>query len=91
MIRPAHRLGFCLLLLAASFLPARAGDQQGAPLSDYFPRTEEEGGWRSLLPDQGEPDDTQKAQIRELGGVDWETLKAAWEHNASAQAQRDCW
>jgi len=53
-------------------------------LSDYFPPQEEQGGWRTLLPAESEPDDSQKARIREVGGMDWDTLKAAWDHNAAA-------
>jgi CubicO group peptidase (beta-lactamase class C family) len=53
-------------------------------LADYFPPPEDQGGWRSLLPDRGDPDDTQKAKIREVAGVDWDKLAAAWEHNAGA-------
>ncbi len=73
---------FCLLILAALPLLARAGDQHGTALSDYFPPPEEQGGWRTLLPALGEPDDSQKARIREVGGVDWDGLRAAWDHNA---------
>lgn len=50
----------------------------------YFPPPEERGGWRSLLPPSGEPDAAQKARIREVAGVDWDSLKAAWDHNADA-------
>ncbi len=78
-------VGLSLLILASSSLPSRAADRPSASvLSDYFPPPEEQGGWRTLLPAQGEPDDSQKAKIREVGGVDWDTLKAAWDHNAAA-------
>src|SRR5208282_1630384 len=73
-------VGFCLLVLVSTALPARAADQPNAALSDYFPPPEEQGGWRSLLPAEGEPDDSQKARIRAVGGVDWDALKAAWDH-----------
>ena len=73
------------MFLASASSSGRAGDQSGPVLSDYFPHPEEQGGWRSLLPAEGEPDDSQKARIRELGGVDWDVLKAAWEHNSSAE------
>jgi CubicO group peptidase (beta-lactamase class C family) len=65
-------------------MPTRAAEQPTGALSDYFPAPEEQGGWRSLLPAEGEPDDSQKARIREVGGVDWDSLKAAWEHNAAS-------
>jgi CubicO group peptidase (beta-lactamase class C family) len=54
-----------------------------AVLSDYFPPPESKGGWRSLLPDTGEPTVEQKAVIAKTGGVDWDKLKEAWEHNAA--------
>ncbi len=72
-----------VLALAAPGL-ARAGDRPGAALSDAFPAPEEQGGWRTLLPAEGQPDDSQKARIRQVGGMDWDALKAAWEHNAAA-------
>jgi CubicO group peptidase (beta-lactamase class C family) len=71
------------LILASTSLVARAGGQPVVALSNDFPAQEEQGGWRTLLPAEGEPDDTQKARIRELGGMDWDTLKAAWDHNAT--------
>jgi CubicO group peptidase (beta-lactamase class C family) len=77
-------VGFCLLVLVSSSLPAQTADRPIAALSDYFPPPEEHGGWRTLLPADGEPDDSQKARIRDVGGVDWDSLKAAWEHNAAA-------
>jgi CubicO group peptidase (beta-lactamase class C family) len=49
-----------------------------------FPPPEGAGGWRTLLPESGIPDDSQKAKIRTVAGVDWDKLKEAWEHNASA-------
>ena len=70
---------FCLLVLVSSSLPAQAADRPTGALSDYFPPPEEQGGWRSLLPAAGEPDDSQKARIRDVGGVDWDLLKAAWD------------
>ena len=57
-----HGVGLFLLVLVSSVMPARAADQPTAALSDYFPPPEEQGGWRSLLPAEGEPDDSQKAQ-----------------------------
>jgi CubicO group peptidase (beta-lactamase class C family) len=54
-------------------------------LSDYFPPPESKGGWRSLLPEKGEPDAKQKEAIAQKAGIDWDKLKAAWEHNAGAE------
>jgi CubicO group peptidase (beta-lactamase class C family) len=67
-------------------LPACAKEPESRPrtaLSDYFPPSEDQGGWRSLLPDQGPPDAARKAEIRERAGVDWDKLEEAWKHNAS--------
>ena len=77
-------IGLCLGILASTPVPVWAGDRPAVALSDYFPAPEEQGGWRSLLPAEGEPDDSQKARIREVGGVDWDALKTAWDHNAAA-------
>ena len=76
--------GICLLVFFSWPLIARAADGPGSALSDYFPPPEEQGGWRTLLPAEGEPDDSQKARIRDIAGVDWDSLKLAWDHNASA-------
>jgi CubicO group peptidase (beta-lactamase class C family) len=54
-------------------------------LVDYFPPPESKGGWRTLLPEQGPPDVDQKSTIREVAGVDWDKLAAAWEHNLRAE------
>ena len=53
-------------------------------LVDYFPPAEDHGGWRSLLPEKGDPDQKQKAAIREVAGVDWDKLQEAWRHNEAA-------
>jgi CubicO group peptidase (beta-lactamase class C family) len=84
MSRLQVRVGFCLLLLVSAPLLARGADGPAPTLSDYFPPPEEQGGWRTMLPAEGEPDDSQKARIREVAGVDWDALKAAWDHNAAA-------
>jgi CubicO group peptidase (beta-lactamase class C family) len=84
MNRLSRSAVLCLLILGSAPFQAGASEQSGPVLSDYFPVPEEQGGWRSLLPAEGEPDDTQKARIRELGGVDWDLLKAAWDHNSKA-------
>jgi CubicO group peptidase (beta-lactamase class C family) len=77
-------VGLCLLILVSTPLLAWAANQHAGVLSDYFPPPEEQAGWRTLLPSEGEPDDSQKARIRSVGGMDWDALKAAWDHNASA-------
>ena len=86
------RYGISLgLILAFAPFVTQAGEQPSPVLSDYFPPPEEQGGWRTLLPAAGEPDDSQKAQIREVGGVDWDLLKAAWDHNTTALGRPGYW
>ncbi len=65
----------------------RADPPKGAQpaISDYFPPPESKGGWRSLLPDKGEPSADQKAEIAKTGGVDWDKLKEAWDYNAQTE------
>jgi CubicO group peptidase (beta-lactamase class C family) len=65
------------LLLAV--VPARA---EKPSLSDYFPPPESKGGWRTLLPDRGEPSAEQKSIITKTAGVEWDSLKRAWDLNA---------
>src|SRR5258708_2834479 len=69
-------------LLPVSAEEAKSG--AAAALEAYFPPSESRGGWRSLLPERGEPSAEQKSQIRAVAGVDWDKLAAAWEHNAAA-------
>ena len=76
-----RKLVLGLIAVLASAGHAAAADTK---LADYFPPPESRGGWRTLLPDSGEPDAAAKAKIRETGGVDWDKLRAAWEHNASS-------
>jgi CubicO group peptidase (beta-lactamase class C family) len=82
MTAQQRRVGLSVLLLASTSVLARATSEPVA-LSDYFPPQEERGGWRTLLPAEGDPDSSQRARISELGGVDWDRLKAAWDHNAA--------
>jgi CubicO group peptidase (beta-lactamase class C family) len=72
---------FVAALLTA--LPAGADDP--IKLSGYFPPPESQGGWRTLLPDNGSPGAAQKEKIRVTAGVDWDKLTDAWEHNLSAK------
>src|SRR5436190_1380521 len=67
----------CLFLVASCALNA-------AELSTYFPPSEDQGGWRTLLPETGEPDAAAKARIKETTGVDWDKLAEAWKHNEAA-------
>jgi len=73
--------------LVAAFLLslfAAVGFAENKPLATYFPPAEQIGGWRTLLPESGEPNAEQKANIRKTAGCDWDQLAAAWNHNASA-------
>jgi CubicO group peptidase (beta-lactamase class C family) len=72
-------LAVCLLLVARFAIAADA-----THLADYFPPPESNGGWRSLLPETGQPSAQQKAAIREATGCDWDKLLAVWDYNASA-------
>ncbi len=86
--RPRHCVWIAIGCLIGSISVARAAKPEapGLPaLVDYFPPAEDHGGWRSLLPGQGEPDREQKAKIREVAGVDWDQLREAWLHNATAE------
>lgn len=73
-------LSVCLLLICV--LPAWSAEK--ASLSTYFPPPEDQGGWRTLLPESGEPTAEQKGKIRDVAGIDWDKLSAAWQHNTTA-------
>jgi CubicO group peptidase (beta-lactamase class C family) len=84
-MRTLRRMGagwLCFLLILPAFAKAEA-----PRAADYFPPPESKGGWRSLLPDKGDPDAEQKARILKEAGVDWDKLAAAWEHNAAAEGK----
>src|SRR4051812_21596397 len=70
--------------LALLFLAAPAFAADAPKLADYFPPPEDKGGWRTLLPEKGEPGADAKAKIKKEAGVDWDALKAAWDYNAEA-------
>lgn len=72
-----------LALFAALLLTGPA--LQAAPtLADYFPPSELQGGWRTLLPESGTPDDGQKAEIKRIAGVDHDKLAKAWAYNIAS-------
>ncbi len=50
---------------------------------DYFPPSEEEGGWRALVPANAMPTPEQRAVIRERVGLDWDKLLDAWTYCTS--------
>jgi CubicO group peptidase (beta-lactamase class C family) len=70
------------LAAAARCSPCPAAEPSAA---DYFPPPESKGGWRSLLPEKGEPDAAGKGRIQNDAGVDWDKLAEAWKHNAGAE------
>src|SRR5437899_3193544 len=86
-----HRL-VCVWLSLISAVPGLAKEPKRAPsanaddiASNYFPPPESQGGWRSLLPENGDPDADGKAQIRKTAGIDWDKLAEAWKYNASGE------
>ncbi len=74
----------CAGLALASTGRAAEPKETNPVISDYFPPPESKGGWRSLLPDKGEPSAEQKAAIAKIGGVDWDKLKEAWQYKVEA-------
>ena len=66
---------------AAGLVPCVRGDDKE---SAYYPAPESRGGWRTLVPDQGEPAAAKKEEIHKRAGVDWDRLHAAWEFNRAA-------
>ncbi len=74
----------CLLVSMPGLIRAEDKPQDRPALVDYFPPAEDQGGWRSLLPENGDPDQQQKAAISEVAGVNWDNLQEAWRHNAAA-------
>ncbi len=78
------KMSLCAWLLFVCLIPVLAEEAGKSSLSNYFPPAEDKGGWRSLLPESGEPNADQKTKIRETTGVDWDKLTEAWRHNTSA-------
>jgi CubicO group peptidase (beta-lactamase class C family) len=69
----------------ASASPKHFPPAASSKRSDYFPPSENEGGWRTLLPLSGLPNADEKAEIRQKAGMDWDKLAAAWEFNAKTE------
>ncbi len=80
----ARRFFFLLAVLAMARPLVAAGPAKPEP---NFPPPETKGGWPSLLPESGEPDDAAKAKIRKEAGVDWDRLRAAWEWNGKGEGK----
>ena len=78
-------LSACLLL--AGSIPVLADGPAvtaHASLAEVFPPPEDQGGWKTLLPESGSPDSTRKAEIRRQAGIDWDELAKAWEYVTEA-------
>jgi CubicO group peptidase (beta-lactamase class C family) len=75
---------FVVLAVLPILFPAPAV-AEAPKLTDYFPPPESKGGWRSLLPEKGDPAAAAKAKIRDAAGVDWDKLAAAWEFNTTGE------
>src|ERR1700679_2305579 len=67
----------CVLSSLSGAFAAEEASSVRPALVDYFPPSEDQGGWRSLLPDRHEPVDAEKTRIREVAGVDWDKLREA--------------
>ena len=84
-----HRLDLVNVRLPAlrRFRPGhrrRLREKPHPKLAEVFPPPEDQGGWKTLLPESGTPDSSQKAEIRRQAGIDWDKLARAWEYNAEA-------
>jgi CubicO group peptidase (beta-lactamase class C family) len=87
MRRPVWFAAVCLALLAPTF--AAADDKKPAKpdLTNYYPPPESKGGWRTLLPEKGEPNAAQKEEILKKTGVDWDKLNEAWQFNSNIEGR----
>src|SRR3954451_14109428 len=81
MARTFLRLGTGFVLF---FIAVLSFAEESKPLSTYFPPSEDQGGWRTLLPASGEPSADQKANIRKVAGCNWDKLAEAWSLNAES-------
>jgi CubicO group peptidase (beta-lactamase class C family) len=83
---PMRRMVWMAAVSLALLAPAFAAAEDKKPeLTNYFPPPESKGGWRSLLPDKGDPSAAQKEDILTKTGVDWDMLNEAWKHNANIE------
>lgn len=77
--------GIAALIPAPSCFAATSPvTSESSPPTDYFPPSESQGDWRSLLPPNGVPNASQKQAIREKCGVDWDALRSVWEYTRKA-------
>src|SRR6185436_6730254 len=51
---PMSRAKLCVGICLLHFLAAASMAAECQPLSNYFPPPEDQGGWRSLLPESGD-------------------------------------
>lgn len=78
-------MGGMVLALSGTTVAEERPTAVSTKLTSYFPPPESKGGWRTLLPERGEPSAEQKAKIRSETGVDWDKLHAAWDYNVAAE------
>jgi CubicO group peptidase (beta-lactamase class C family) len=78
---------FLLAVFPTQAEPPKPENGAKPKLTDYFPRSDgiKALGWRTLLPEEGDPDAKEKADIRLAAGVDWDKLASAWEYNKAAE------
>ncbi len=75
------------LIVLALGHAAQSQERPSSPetrLAQVFPRPEHQGGWETLLPESGIPDDRAKLAIRSQCGIDWDKLALAWEVDRAA-------
>jgi CubicO group peptidase (beta-lactamase class C family) len=78
-------LSACLILgVPWSVIAQDPATKAPQKLAEVFPSPEDQGGWKTLLPESGIPDANQKAEIRKQAGIDWDKLAKAWDYNAEA-------
>jgi hypothetical protein len=61
-------------LVLAPPVPSEETKAAKVDLTNYFPPPESKGGWRTLLPEKGEPSADQKVAIAKTAGLDWDKL-----------------
>jgi CubicO group peptidase (beta-lactamase class C family) len=83
--KPASLGNEVALLVTRRGPPASAGPlpAKSEPSATYCPPPESEGGWRSLVEANTRPSDAQRQRVRDVAGLDWDQLQAAWNYTQS--------